>query len=103
MCPPILNRAKFAMEGVSMAMSADEIRDKIKGSIANITYIDPERIDDSTSYEDDLALDSLSILEIVVDVEYQFQIKVPEEELSAIRTIRDTVNTVQKYLCAEVV
>lgn len=86
-----------------MAMSADEIRDRIKRSIANITCIDPERIDDSTSYEADLALDSLSILEIVVDVEYQFQIKVPEEELSVIRTIGETVNTVQKYLCAEVV
>ena len=86
-----------------MAMNADEIRDRIKNSIATITYIDPDKIGDFASYKDDLAIDSLSILEIVVDVEYQFQIKVPEEELSAIRTISDTVNTVQKYLCAEVV
>jgi acyl carrier protein len=86
-----------------MAMSADEIREKIKRSIARITYIDPEKIDDFASYKDDLAIDSLSILEIVVDVEYQFQINVPEDELSAIRTLSDTVNTVQKYLCAEVV
>jgi len=86
-----------------MAMSAEEIREKIKRSIASITYIDPAKIDDSASYKDDLAIDSLSILEIVVDVEYQFQIRVPEEELSAIRTVSDTVNTVQKYLCAEVV
>ena len=86
-----------------MAMSADEIREKIKRSIASITYIDPEKIDDFASYKDDLAIDSLSILEIVVDVEYQFQINVPEDELSAIRTLSDTVDTVQKYLCAEVV
>lgn len=86
-----------------MAMSAEEIREKIKRSIASITYLDPEKIDDFASYKDDLAIDSLSILEIVVDVEYQFQIKVPEGELSAIRTLSDTVNTVQKYLCAEVV
>ncbi len=86
-----------------MAMSADEIRDRIKKSIASVTYIDAEKIGDSASYKDDLAIDSLSILEIVVDVEYQFRIKVPEEELSGIRTISDTVNTVQKYLCAEVV
>ena len=86
-----------------MSMSAEEIRNKINRSIASITYIDPEELDDTASYKDDLALDSLSILEIVVDVEYQFQIKVPEDELSAIRTISDTVNTVQKYLCAEVV
>jgi len=86
-----------------MSMSIDEIRDRINRSIVSITCIDPAKLDDSASYKDDLALDSLSILEIVVDVEYQFQIKVPEEELAEIRTISDTVNTVQKYLCAEVV
>ena len=86
-----------------MAMSPEEIREKIKRSIASVTYLDTEKLDDSASFKDDLAIDSLSILEIVVDVEYQFQIKVPEEELSAIRTISDTINTVQKYLYAEVV
>jgi acyl carrier protein len=91
------------MEGGFMAMTADEIRDRIKKSIASITYMDPAKIDDSASYKDDLAIDSLSILEIVVDVEYQFQIKVPEEELSSIRTIGDTIDTVQKYLWAEAV
>ncbi len=82
-------------------MNVDEIRDKIKNSVASITYINLERISDSASYKDDLAIDSLSILEIVVNVEYQFQIKVPEEELSEIRTIEDTIRTVQKYLCVE--
>ena len=82
-------------------MSADEIRDKIKKCIANITYINPDRIADNASYANDLAIDSLSILEIVVEVEYQFQIKVLEDELSAIRTLNDTVETVQKYLRAK--
>jgi len=84
-----------------MSISPEEIRERIKGSIASITYLDTEKLDDSASYTHDLGIDSLSILEIVVDVEYQFQIKVPEDELTAIRTIGDTINTVQKYLCAE--
>ena len=86
-----------------MSISPEEIRERKKGSIASITYLDTEKLDDSASYTHDLGIDSLSILEIVVDVEYQFQIKVPEDELTAIRTIGDTINTVQKYLCAEVV
>jgi len=83
-------------------MSRDEIRSRIKKTIANITYINEQHISDTASYADDLAIDSLSILEIVVEIEYQFQIKVPEEEMSAIRTIDDTVQAVQKYLYAEV-
>jgi len=83
-------------------MGIDNINDTIKKSIANITGINPEEIADSASYKDDLALDSLSILEIVVDVEYQFRIKVPEDELKAIRTVEDTVKVVQQYLSVEV-
>ena len=82
-------------------MEADEIRKTIKACIANVTSISPEVIDDDASYIDDLSLDSLSILETVVEVEYRFKIKVPEEELSAIRTVGDTVLTVQKHLCAQ--
>ena len=84
-----------------MLMDADEIRSKIKGCIASIASLNPAEIADDASYTDDLALDSLSILEAVVEVEYQFGIKVPEEEMKEIRTVEDTVRVVQMYLCGE--
>jgi acyl carrier protein len=84
-------------------MDVNEIRAKIKKSIATISNIAPEEISDAASYKDDLLLDSLTILEIVVDVEFQFKIKVPDEELSKIRTVEDTVNVVRQYLYAETV
>lgn len=83
-------------------MSPDEIRDRIKKSITNVTGIKPENISDAASYTDELAIDSLAILEIVVEVECEFKIKVPEEELATIRTVDETVRAVQKYLYAEV-
>jgi acyl carrier protein len=83
-------------------MGADEIRMKIKRSIANIANLDPIAISDNASYRDDLSLDSLTILEIAVDAEYQFQIKIPDEELSGLRTIDDTVRLVQQYTMAAV-
>ena len=79
-------------------MSTDEIRATIKKSIANITNINLEEIADTASYKDDLQLDSLTILEIAVDAEYQFQVKIPDEVLSEIRTVDDTVRIVQQHL-----
>jgi acyl carrier protein len=79
-------------------MSTDEIRATIKKSIAAITSLSPEEITDSASYKDDLQLDSLTILEIAVDAEYQFQVKIPDEVLSEIRTVDDTVRIVQQHL-----
>jgi acyl carrier protein len=81
-------------------MSTDEIRVAVKQSIAHIANLDAGEIGDSASYKDDLQLDSLTILEIAVDAEYKFQIKIPDEELSNIRTVDDTVRVVQQYLSA---
>jgi acyl carrier protein len=83
-------------------MSIEEIRAAVKSSIARITSLEPSEISDCASYKDDLQLDSLTILEIAVDAEFQFRIKIPDEQLSDIRTVEDTVNIVQRYLSLDV-
>lgn len=84
-------------------MEIPEIREIVKQAISKVTGIDAAAISDSASYEQDLGLDSLSILEIAVNVESQFKIHATDEELSAIRTVEDTVNLVRKRMPAEVV
>ena len=79
-------------------MNSDEIRANVKKSIAKITSINFEEIPDHASYKDDLQLDSLTILEIAVDAEYQFQVKLSDDDLGEIRTVDDTVRMVQQYL-----
>ena len=79
-------------------MGADEIWATVKRSIATITNISIEDISDSASYKDDLQLDSLTILEIAVDAEYQFQVKIADDRLTEIRTVDDTVRIVQQHL-----
>lgn len=75
-------------------MDVVEIRAKIKDVIANVTGIDPSEIGDQASFVDDLQLDSLSLLEIGVDVDYEFKLGVPEERLQALRTVQDAVDLV---------
>jgi acyl carrier protein len=79
-------------------MNPTLISDTIKQSIARITGIPPEQISDTASYHTDLGLDSLAMLEIAVDAEMCFGIKIPDERLSEIRTVRDAVRIVSQYL-----
>ena len=79
-------------------MEVEEITARVKSIIANVTNIDPDEIADDASFVDDLQLDSLSLLEIGVDVDYEFKLGVPEEKLQEIRTVRDTVELVQQHL-----
>ena len=83
-------------------MDANEIRAAVKNSIAKVTGINAQEISDEASYKEDLGLDSLSIIEIAVDVECRFRVKASDEELSAIRTVADTVRLLQQYLGAKV-
>ena len=78
-------------------MDAAIIRNKIKEHISTITSIPVSEITDSASYADDLELDSLSMLELSVNLEYTFKIKVPVDRLPEIRTVNDTVRIVQEY------
>jgi acyl carrier protein len=81
-------------------MQTEEIRSKIKKIVANVANLSLDDISDDASYIEDLGLDSLSALEVMVDVDYEFQYKFPEEEAQGVHTIEDTVQLVQRHLVA---
>jgi acyl carrier protein len=81
-------------------MTADDIRSAIRKSVNRITGIAPDQITDTSHFRDELGLDSLSMLELTVDLEYAFKIKVPEDRLQSIRTVSDTIQLVQEFLPA---
>ncbi len=81
-------------------MEEAEIRHKIKEAITNVSDIQFEDIPDSASFRDDLALDSLVLLEISVDIEMHFGLEIHEEELKELHTIDDAVKLVQHHLAA---
>ncbi len=78
-------------------MSTKEIRTKIKEIISQVTGIPPGDISDGASYREDLDLDSLSLLEIGVDVDYEFKLGLPEEDLQTLETIQETVDLVLRH------
>lgn len=79
-------------------MHLEEIRNRVKRVISKVTNIPTHDIPDAASYSEDLALDSLSALEVIVDVEYEFQLKVPENELASVKTVEETVLLVERHL-----
>jgi acyl carrier protein len=85
-------------EGKEKPMDTQEIREKIKEVIAETTSLDPADISDSASFVEDLDLDSLTMLEIGVNVDYAFDLHFPEEELGGLRTLQDSVDLVEKYM-----
>ena len=79
-------------------MDQAEIKQRIKQIISNVTNIAPSEIDDEASFTKDLDLDSLSLLEIGVDVDYEFQLGLPEERMRGLDSVDDTLALVEERL-----
>lgn len=79
-------------------MEAIEVKAKIKEIISTVSSIPVEDIADNASYTDDLGLDSLTLLEIGVDMDYEFKLGLPEERLQHIRSVQDAYDVVIETL-----
>lgn len=90
-------------------METAQIRSKIKEIIAHVANLDVGEIADDADLRDGLDLDSLSLLEIGVDVDYAFQLGIEdlEDRLAEMRTLDQVVALVERLMadkqqCAEV-
>src|SRR4051794_9637007 len=75
-------------------MDRPEIRDRIKQVIANVAGLDPQGIGDHDTWGD-LNLDSLSLLEIGVDVDMAFKLGLPDERFKEVRGLDAMVDLVE--------
>lgn len=75
-------------------MQTDEIKGKIREVITQVTEIPSEEYGDDTSFTQELDLDSLALLEIGVDVDYAFQLNLPDERFKDIDSVNDAVQLV---------
>jgi len=83
-------------------MEVQEIRTKIKEIIADVANLDAEEIGDQATFVEDLSLDSLSLLEVGVDIDYLFKLGVSDERLKELRSVQDAVELVQQIQAGKV-
>lgn len=79
-------------------MDATEVGSKIKEIVSQVANIPIAEIADDASLTSGLDLDSLSLLEIGVEVDYVFQLGLPDERLKEIDSVRDAVELVCRRL-----
>lgn len=64
---------------------------KVINLIADATKIDIAKINGTTSFVDDLNLDSLDIVELMMKMEDEFGVEIPEEDAEGLKTVKDIV------------
>ncbi|WP_411844053.1 acyl carrier protein [Salinicoccus sp. HZC-1] len=70
--------------------------DKVKDIIVDKLGIDEEKVTKEASFKDDLGADSLDIAELVMELEDEFEMEIPDEEAEKINTVGDALNYIDK-------
>jgi acyl carrier protein len=83
-------------------MDLKEIKQKIKQVVFETTNIKPEDIADDASFVDDLHLDSLTMLEIAVNVDQEFDLDMPEDEMQKFTDVNTSAELVRERMAAAV-
>ncbi len=73
-------------------MKREEILEKVKDLIADKLGVDRDEVVEDASLIDDLGADSLDLVDLVMAFEEEFGIKIEDEELENIKTVKDVVD-----------
>ena len=73
------------------------IFEKVKETMVNTLSCEEEKITMEAQINEDLGIDSLDAVELVMALEDEFGIKIPDEELGKMKKVSDIVSCIEKY------
>lgn len=78
-------------------MTTANIEAKVKSIISEQLGVKEEEIKTNSSFIEDLGADSLDIVELVMQMEEEFEVEIPDEEAENIKTVQDAVNYINTH------
>lgn len=75
--------------------SSGEIAERIKGIIVEQLGVSLEEVNPEASFIEDLGADSLDIVELIMALEEEYDIEIPDEDAEKIQTVQDVITYVE--------
>jgi acyl carrier protein len=72
------------------------VQDKVRSIIAEQLGVKPEEVKPEASFVEDLGADSLDTVELVMALEEEFGIEIPDEDAEKITTVGDAVKYIEE-------
>ena len=76
-------------------MSQEEVAAKVKEIIAELLGAEESKVTDNASFTTDLGADSLETVDLIMKLEQEFDIEIPEDKANTIATVGDAISYVQ--------
>ena len=80
-----------------MQAQSDNIEKKVKEIVCTQLEVKLEQVRPEASFIDDLKADSLAVVELVLALEEEFGIEIPDEDTEQIKTVQDAINYITSH------
>ena len=78
-------------------MNRGEVFERIRSHLAEELEVDPGRIQEQTRFKEDLRADSLHLVELVVELEDSYGVRIPDDEAGKILTVGQAADYVAAH------
>jgi acyl carrier protein len=79
-------------------MERDEALSALREVAVEVLSVEPDAVVETAKFKEDLDADSLDLVELVMALEEEFDISVPEEELEGVETVQQAYDLVANKL-----
>ncbi|KZT30497.1 acyl carrier protein [Neolentinus lepideus HHB14362 ss-1] len=86
-------RANFS---AAAGLSKDQIESRVLDVLKGFEKVDPAKLGTSSRFAEDLGLDSLDAVEVVMAVEEEFSIEIPDAEADEITSVQQAIEYIAK-------
>ncbi|MCO0831770.1 acyl carrier protein [Fructobacillus sp. W13] len=80
-----------------MALSKEQIYEQIKDEVAKRFAISEDKIEPNADFVEKIGADSIDVVELVVELEDEFDMEVPDEELDDLTTLNQVTDYVYAH------
>ena len=81
-----------------MVPTVAEIEEKVIQIVSEQMSVEKNELSRDTSFVNDLNADSLDTVELVMELEDEFDLTIPDEEAEAIKSVGQAIDYIQKHL-----
>lgn len=77
-------------------MSVENVQERVKNIIVELLGVEPEQVKPEAQFVNDLGADSLDTVELIMHLEEEFDVEIPDEKAEKIKTVGEAIEYIEQ-------